>query len=110
MFVIGGMLILRATCRGGGSAQFPSYESSHGSGPVPLSVKRCIEDKTRWEKKAIKLSVPIPNTSCCENKEYTSWAPSTSGIVMPNNEITVLSIVTCVGAVVVIIMLSPVGL
>ena len=99
-----------STCRGGDSAQFPSYEPSHGSKSVPPSVKKCIKDKTRWEKKTIKLSVPIPNTKCCKNEEYTSWIPSTSGMSMSGSEATALNILTCAGIAIVVIMLIPAGI
>ena len=98
------------TCRGGGSAQFPSYESSHGSSSVPPGVKKCIEGKTRWKSKTVKVSVPISNTKCCKDEEYTSWEPSEFGLSMPNATSTMMTIMTCAGTAIVLIMLSPIGL
>lgn len=98
------------TCRGGGSAQFPSYAPSHGSSVVPPSVKKCIEGKTRWKSKTVKVSVPISNTKCCEDIEYTSWEPSESGFSMPDATATMMTIMTCAGTAIVLIMLVPIGL
>ena len=99
-----------STCRGGGSAQYPGYGTSHGTSVVPPRVRKCIEERTRWRRKTLKLSVPVANSPCCKSEEYESWELSPAGMSTQDAQMTTMTILTCAGIAIVLIALTPVGL
>ena len=64
------------TCRGGGTAHWPSGRGSHGAGgEIPPKIKKCLG--TRWEIHPEK--VKEERTPCCEENEYRVLKPAVAG-------------------------------
>jgi RHS repeat-associated protein len=63
------------TCRGGGSAQWPSGAPSHGSGGIPNNIRKCL-DNTRWKLTPITVEVPTEeNETCCKKSTFEYLTP-----------------------------------
>jgi RHS repeat-associated protein len=63
------------TCRGGGSAQWPSGAPSHGTEGIPKNIRKCL-DKTRWKLTPITVEVPTEeNETCCKKSTFEYLTP-----------------------------------
>ena len=65
-----------STCRGGGSADWPSGTGREGSGDVPNNIRKCLRN-TRWQYVPKEVTVPAPY--CCKKETVNDLVITTSG-------------------------------
>lgn len=96
-----------STCRGGGAAQWPSGDPSHGSGPVPPNIRRCL-DQTRWALRKVEASVPN-SKGCCETRHFWTAEPSSSGTSLGTPSQKMIGLCSG-GFLILVLLLAPVGI
>lgn len=96
-----------STCRGGGAAQWPSGDPSHGSDPVPPNIRRCL-DQTRWALRKVEASVPN-SKGCCETRHFWTAEPSSSGTSLGTPSQKMIGLCSG-GFLILVLLLAPVGI
>lgn len=96
-----------STCRGGGAAQWPSGDPSHGSDPVPPNIRRCL-DQTRWALRKVEASVPN-SKGCCETRHFWTAEPSSSGTSLGTPSQKMIGLCSG-GFLILVLLLTPVGI
>jgi RHS repeat-associated protein len=95
-----------SSCRGNGSADWPSGRGREGSGDAPTNIRRCLKD-SKWKFDPVAIPVPAPNF-CCNRQTVTQLAVATGGACI----LTYLyykTVKTCTGATVGFFVAGPPG-
>ena len=95
------------SCRGGGSAQWPSGDPSHGGGSVPNNIKKCLK-KTRWALQP--KPIPVADKCSCKQQSEKLLVPAAAaagGCVAGYGIYKILK--TCGGGVVGLFVAGPPG-
>ena len=99
------------TCRGGGTASWPSGEGREGSSNLPDKIRECIEQKTTWAKRPITVSVPLEDGECCNDESYEEYFETGKKTIVVTVTVIVVwkAVKACGGGVVGFFVAGPPG-